>query len=106
MTAVFSKVLFARGGLRFGALAGLFYAVQQVSSIARAEKGLQDVVTAGAATGALFGATGDAQAASLSFALPQVCGACQHAWSWCAWTSQCLHRKACEDLGIPYTCTS
>lgn len=48
-----------RGGLRFGALAGLFYAVQQVSSIARAEKGLQDIVTAGTATGAVFGATGN-----------------------------------------------
>jgi len=47
-----------RGGLRFGALAGLFYAVQQVSSTARAEKGLQDTVIAGTATGAVFGATG------------------------------------------------
>lgn len=46
-----------RGGLRFGALAGLFYAVQQVSSIARAEKGLQDIIVAGTATGAVFGAT-------------------------------------------------
>ncbi len=48
-----------RGGLRFGALAGLFYAVQQVSSIARAKKGLQDIIVAGTATGAVFGATGE-----------------------------------------------
>lgn len=47
-----------RGGLKFGMLAGLFYAVQQVSSVARAEKGLQDIVVAGTATGAVFGATG------------------------------------------------
>ena len=39
-------------------LAGLFYAVQQLSSIARAERGLQDIVVAGTATGAIFGATG------------------------------------------------
>ena len=52
-------LLLHRGGLRFGALAGLFYAVQQVSSIARAEKGLQDIIVAGTATGAVFGATGE-----------------------------------------------
>ncbi len=52
-------LLVHRGGLRFGALAGLFYAVQQVSSIARAEKGLQDIIVAGTATGAVFGATGE-----------------------------------------------
>ena len=51
-----------RGGLRFGVLAGLFDAVQQVSSIARAEKGLPDVIIAGTATGAAFGATGVCQA--------------------------------------------
>ena len=54
-----SVLLVHRGGLRFGALAGLFYAVQQVSSIARAEKGLQDIIVAGTATGAVFGATGE-----------------------------------------------
>lgn len=48
-----------RGGLRFGALAGLFYAVQQISSIARAEKGLPDTVAGGTAAGAVFGATGE-----------------------------------------------
>lgn len=47
-----------RGGLRFGALAGLFYAVQQISSIARAERGLPDTVAGGTAAGAVFGATG------------------------------------------------
>ncbi len=52
-------LLVHRGGLRFGALAGLFYAVQQVSSIARAKKGLQDIIVAGTATGAVFGATGE-----------------------------------------------
>ena len=47
-----------RGGLRFGALAGTFGAVQQVSSIARAERGAADILVAGTATGAIFGATG------------------------------------------------
>lgn len=47
-----------RGGLRFGALAGTFCAVQQVSSIARAERGAADVLVAGTVTGAIFGATG------------------------------------------------
>ena len=47
-----------RGGLRFGSLAGTFCAVQQVSSIARAERGAADVLVAGTVTGAIFGATG------------------------------------------------
>lgn len=47
-----------RGGLRFGALAGTFVAVQQLSSIARAERGAADVLVAGTLTGAIFGATG------------------------------------------------
>ncbi|KAL3145022.1 hypothetical protein ABBQ32_003521 [Trebouxia sp. C0010 RCD-2024] len=46
-----------KGGLRFGALAGTFVAVQQISSIARAERGAIDVLIAGTFTGAVLGAT-------------------------------------------------
>ncbi|KAL3145417.1 hypothetical protein ABBQ38_001664 [Trebouxia sp. C0009 RCD-2024] len=46
-----------KGGLRFGALAGTFVAVQQISSIARAERGAVDVFIAGTFTGAVLGAT-------------------------------------------------
>ena len=46
-----------RGGIRFVALAGLFYATQQLSSVARGERGIMDVTIAGMLTGSVFGAT-------------------------------------------------
>ena len=45
-----------RGGLLFGGLAGVFYGVQLLSSIARARRDYQDTMAAGLATGVVFGA--------------------------------------------------
>ena len=58
MQASFRVSCLCRGGLRFGTLAGTFYAVQQLSSIARAERSAVDLAVAGTVTGAIFGATG------------------------------------------------
>ncbi|CAL8462070.1 g1601 [Coccomyxa elongata] len=44
-----------RGGLRFGALTGLFFGVQLLSSIARNKRDMQDTVNAALVTGGLFG---------------------------------------------------
>ena len=48
-----------RGGLRFGAIAGLFCGAQQLSAVAQGERSLRDDVTAGAVAGAAFGATSE-----------------------------------------------
>ena len=45
----------ARGGLVIGGLAGIFYGVQLVSSIARAKRNYKDTMAAGLATGMVFG---------------------------------------------------
>lgn len=45
-----------RGGLRFGALTGLFFGVQLLSSIARDKRDMQDSINAALVTGGLFGA--------------------------------------------------
>ncbi|KAK9906560.1 hypothetical protein WJX75_004165 [Coccomyxa subellipsoidea] len=45
-----------KGGLRFGALTGLFFGVQLLSSIARDRRDMQDTVNAALVTGGLFGA--------------------------------------------------
>lgn len=47
---------YRRGGLRFGALTGLFFGVQLLSSIARDRRDMQDTVNAALVTGGLFGA--------------------------------------------------
>ena len=46
-----------RGGLRFGALTGLFYGVQLLSSVARNRRDMQDTIYAALVTGGVLGAT-------------------------------------------------
>jgi hypothetical protein len=45
----------SRGGLVIGGLAGIFYGVQLISSIARARRDYKDTMAAGLATGMVFG---------------------------------------------------
>ena len=45
----------SRGGLKVGALAGLFYGVQGLSAIARDQSSLSDTVLAATVTGGVFG---------------------------------------------------
>ena len=45
----------SRGGLVIGGLAGTFYGVQLLSSIARAKRDYKDTMAAGLATGMVFG---------------------------------------------------
>ena len=44
-----------RGGLVIGGLAGVFYGVQMLSSVARAKRDYKDTMAAGLATGMVFG---------------------------------------------------
>ena len=44
-----------RGGLVIGGLAGVFYGVQLLSSVARARRDYKDTIAAGLATGMVFG---------------------------------------------------
>ena len=44
-----------RGGLRFGALTGLFYGIQLLSSTARNRRDMADTIYAALATGAAMG---------------------------------------------------
>ncbi len=44
-----------RGGLVIGGLAGVFYGVQLLSSVARAKRDYKDTMAAGLATGMVFG---------------------------------------------------
>ena len=53
-----------RGGLRFGALTGLFYGAQLLSSTARNRRDMGDTIYAALATGAVMGALSGAHAAS------------------------------------------
>ena len=49
--------LLCRGGLRFGALTGLFYGVQLLSSVARNKRDMQDTIYGALITGGVLGAT-------------------------------------------------
>ena len=49
---------YGRGGLRFGALTGLFYGVQMTSSIARNRRDMQDTILAALVAGAVMGFSG------------------------------------------------
>ncbi len=53
-----------RGGLVIGGLAGVFYGVQLLSSVARAKRDYKDTMAAGLATGMVFGV------ACATFSLP------------------------------------